>query len=185
MARTRTRDALTVAVAAQGATLTPRIACAVSLLERACAELESMAGSASCARARPDGADHALVARVRSERSLLIAAGSTRGALELIRSAGGLHGLAVGLPVAISMVRAAGSQAHEPAPACALTLGEAAGTLGSVAIDAALMAGTRADYGACAREAARALEGAKLIVDSKLCKRYPKLDPAALGGAWA
>ncbi len=182
MAHTETRNALTVAVAAQGVTLTPRIAYAVSLLERACAELESMAGSA---HVRPRGDDHALAARVRTERSLLIAAGSTRGALELIRSTGGLRGLAVALPVAISMVRAASSQAHEPAPTCAMTLDEAAGTLGSVTIDAALMAGTRADYGACAQEAARALEGAKLIVDSKLCKRYPKLDPAALGGAWA
>ncbi|MDD9809995.1 MAG: hypothetical protein OXU25_09320 [Thaumarchaeota archaeon] len=170
-----------MSTAARGPTLTPRIACALSALDRACADLEGIARRST----RPRAAAPVPASRVRSERSALIAAEAARSAITLVRAARGVRGLASSLPVAISLIRAAGSQAHGPAPACGASLSEAASALGGVAVDAALVAGAGADYASCSAEAARALEGARLAVDSRLSRRYPKLDPAALGGAWA
>lgn len=175
------QTAPSMASAAQAATLTPRIACALSALGRACDDLEGIARQAP--GAGRGGAVPA--ARVRAERSALIAAEAARSAISLVRAARGVRGLASSLPVAISLIRAAGSQAHGPAPACGASLAEAAAALGGVAVDAGLVAGARADYARCAARAARALEGARLSVDSELSRRYPKLDPASLGGAWA
>lgn len=171
-----------MAAAARGATLTPRIACALVALDRAREDLEGIARQAprEGGRASPVPA-----ARVRSERSALIAAEAAGLAISLVRAARGMRGLAASLPVAISLIRAAGSQAHGTAPACGASLAEAAAALGGVAVDAALVAGARADYGRCAAEASRALGRARLAVDSELSRRYPKLDPASLGGAWA
>jgi len=170
-----------MSTAARGPTLTPRIACALSALDRACADLEGIARRST----RPRAAAPVPASRVRSERSALIAAEAARSAISLVRAARGVRGLASSLPVAISLIRAAGSQAHGPAPACGASLSEAASALGGVAVDAALVAGAGADYASCSAEAARALGGARLAVDSRLSRRYPKLDPAALGGAWA
>ena len=169
-----------MAAAAQGPTLTPRIACALSALDRACEDLEGIARPRG-----PRAAGTVQASRVRSERSALIAAEAARSAISLVRAARGVGGLASSLPVAISLIRAAGSQAQGPAPACGASLAEAAAALGGVAVDAALVAGSGADYARCSAEASRALEGARLAVDSRLSRRYPKLDPAALGGAWA
>jgi len=176
-------DAPSMAAASQAATLTPRIACALSALDRACEDLEGIARRAPRAGGARGGTAQA--SRVRAERSALIAAEAARSAISLVRAARGMRGLASSLPVAISLIRAAGSQAHGPAPACGASLAEAAAALGGVAVDAGLVAGARADYGRCAARAARALRGARTAVDSELSRRYPKLDPASLGGAWA
>ena len=186
----RACEAVEASAASQKATIMPRLERAVGLVERAIDEIHGLHAEASRTSRRVgscgSGIDSSvMIDAVSVERLLALAHESARGAHFLLRGAGDMRGLAIALPTAISVIRAAASQSHAVAPESSADLGEAAGILGSVALDAALIASTQIRYDLCVCRAAESLEHAKLIVDSKLSKLYPKLDFARLGSIWA
>lgn len=173
----------------QESTLMPRLRCAKDMLKDAIARLDEAHQRSSCASERQSaqkGIDSSvLVGTVSFERLLALASMSAQMAHTELCRGNSMRGLAELLPTIIPVIRAAGAQSHSAEPDASAMLCEAAGILGSVAIDAALIEGTQISYNACARRSSDILERAKLIVDSKLSKSYPKLAMTRLGSAWA
>ncbi len=173
----------------QGATLVPRLHRASHILKCAISELEVTQRRASRISKKlgsQEGIDPSiLVDAVSAERLAALAAVSAQMAHTELRGADSMRSLAWALPPVISVIRAAGSQSHSVEPDASAMLCEAAAILGSIAVDAALIDGAQVRYDVCVGRSADIIERAKLIVDSKLSKSYPKLDLARLGSAWA
>ena len=75
----------------------------------------------------------------------------------------------------IQAIRAASAQLVVAMPRCSSRLSEISVYLGSVIIDAALLAGVKFDFGNSNKEASVLLDEIKLITDSKLNEQYPNL----------
>lgn len=173
----------------QGSTLMPRLEQATSILESAIAELDATHSKTARISGNlypQQGIDASvLVDAVSVERLAGLAFESAQIAYCELQKIESMKSIAVILPSVILIIRAAGAQSHKVEPDASAMLCEAAGILGSVAIDAALIERTHIHYDTCVGRSTQMLERAKLIVDSKLSELYPKLDLTRLGSTWA
>lgn len=80
------------------------------------------------------------------------------------------------LPSTIPMIRTVSAQLFEFIPNCSQKLSEISVHLGSIVIDSAALITARFDFGQSNYESSSKLNEVKLMVDSKLSKRYPNLD---------
>ena len=174
----------------QEATLIPKLQYASDLLSNIIEDLGKLHREATRISkrraAKQEGiGSNSLVCAVTNERLVALAFESTYLShlklcrLEMISSISRV------IPSIIPVIRAASSQSYTVAPHSSASLCEVAAILGSVAMDAALMAKTSIDYELRVEQSDRTLKHVKSIVDSKLSELYPKLDLTRLGSTWA
>lgn len=80
------------------------------------------------------------------------------------------------LPSSIPMIRTVSAQLFEFIPNCSQKLSEISVHLGSIVMDSAALSTTRFNFSQSNFESSSKLNEVKLMVDSKLSKRYPNLD---------
>jgi hypothetical protein len=91
-------------------------------------------------------------------------------------SVSGVNSIPELLPLIIPMVRTVSAQLFSIEPICSQKLCELSVHLGSIVLDSAIIARARFDFSHSNEESLLILDEVKLIVDSKISKRYPNLD---------
>lgn len=122
-----------------------------------------------------DNDDHTCVRALDFERTISFSLEILSKIHKKINSISGITSIPKLLPL-IPMMRTVSAQLYTLLPVCSQNLSELSVHLGSIILDSAILTEARFDFSQSNIESSLVLNEVKLMVDSKINKRYPNLD---------
>lgn len=119
--------------------------------------------------------DHTCVCALDFERTISFSLEILSKIQKKINSISGITSIPKLLPL-IPMMRTVSAQLYTLLPVCSQNLSELSVHLGSIILDSAILTEARFDFSQSNIESSLVLNEVKLMVDSKINKRYPNLD---------
>jgi len=120
--------------------------------------------------------DGSIIRTLDSEKSISFSLEILNHIKKRLDSVSGVNSIPELLPLIIPMVRTVSAQLFSIEPICSQKLCELSVHLGSIVLDSAIITRARFDFSHSNEESLLILDEVKLIVDSKINKRYPNLD---------